>query len=779
MTCRDVASLPGELTSFVGRRQATADVKRALMNSRLVTLVGPGGVGKSRLALHVARDLRRSYPDGVFLVELAKVQCHLPVASAVAAALVMDRSVRDPEAALVDYLADKRMLVLLDNCEHVLDGCAKLMTTLLSAAPGLTVLATSREPMCVAAENVWPVAPLSVPGTREGALCGSFELDGPSRSYEAVALFEARASAVSPEFSITPENEAAVVRLCQRLDGVPLALELAAVRVRVLSVEQILARLEHRFQLLTTGNRAALPRHQTLRAAVGWSYDLCTEQERVLWARLSVFAGEFELDAAENVCAGDGLTTDAVLAGIAGLVDKSVLTKVEHGLFVRYTMLETIRQYGAERLTEEGDQDELRRRHRDYYLRLAENADAESWGPRQAELVRMLRAERANLCIALEYCVNMPGEARSGLRLASALWFYWIVCGFVRDGRYWLDKLLALETEPTAERARALRTNGWVAFFQGDSDGSIEMTSQARESARRLGDETELAYATEFLGAGYACAGDFARALPLLDEALGMHERSGKWTAPALVAFSSRARAASLLDESTDAAALLLRGEEICASLGESWARSWAEWNLSVIRWRQGRFDEAADRLLEALRIKRDLDDQLGIPFCVDLLAALAGVTGAPHRSAVLFGATEKMWRPIGLPLFGTELLLDWREQAKARSREALGSRAFDAAWREGGALTQPAAIAYALGESTEAATAAAVEAAMSPQAVLTKRERQVAELVAGGMSNREIAAELVISQRTAESHIEHIMSKLGFNSRTQIAVWFADYQEA
>jgi predicted ATPase/DNA-binding CsgD family transcriptional regulator len=769
---REAEGLPSELTSFVGRRQLTAAVKRALSASRLVTLVGPGGVGKSRLALHVARAVRCSCPDGAFLVELGTVRDSAQVVSAVAATLgLADESVLDLETALVDYLIDKRLLLVLDNCEHVLAGCGDLMSVLLPSAPGLRVLATSREPLGVARELLCRVPPLSVPSAKDGDWSPASS-DGPAKAFEAVALFEDRAAAVAPGFTVNPENEASVVRLCQRLDGLPLALELAAVRVRLLSVDQVLARMERRFQLLTTGNRAGLPRHQTLRAAVDWSYELCSETERLAWARCTVFAGDFGLDEARCVCSGDGLTSDDVLAAMTGLAEKSVLGKTEHEVIARYAMLETIRQYGAERLAETGERDRLRRRHRDHYLRLAEHADASCCGARQAELVRTVTAERSNLFAALDYCLSEPGEARTGLRLGAALWFYWLVCGFVRDGRNWLDRMLAADPEPTAERVRALWATAWLSEFQGDIDHAVAALTESRDLAGSLGRELEPSIVNIFLGEAESLAHDYDRAAAHFGEALARHRASDGWSLFGLMGFVAWARTCFESGRTEQATSLLEEGESICGSLGESWVLSWVRWQLGVIRWAQGDSDRALASLRESLRGKRDLGDQVGLPFCVDMVAGVAGLTGDARRAAVLYGAAEGMWRPVGRPLYANETLLGWRRQAIERTRMSLGAKEFEAAFGEGVRLPQCEVLSYALGEK-ELPPAAAVRASRGRE--LTKRERQVAELVAAGKSNREIAACLVISQRTAESHIEHILGKLGFTSRGQVASWFSE----
>jgi predicted ATPase/DNA-binding CsgD family transcriptional regulator len=759
----ETVRLPVEMTSFVGRRQETADIKDALANSRLVTLTGVGGVGKSRLALHVATDLRRAFPDGVWVVELATVHDPSLVAQAVALGLdLRDQSVRDAETVLTDYLADRSALLVLDNCEHLLEVSSELVNTLLAVAPKLRVLATSREPLRSSAEHVWPVPPLSVPGPDEPA----------SRRHEALTLFEERVARSRPKFAITPENEAAVTRLCQRLDGIPLAIELAAVQMRLLSAEQILNRLEDRFRLLTQQGQDISPRHQTLRATVDWSFELCTEAERTVWARCSVFAGEFDVDAAEYVCAGGGLSEGDVFAAVAGLVDKSVLIPGEGGYHVRYRMLETIRQYGRERLVSSGEEDELRRRHRDHYLRVAVRADKDSSGTEQDRLVEDLVAERDNMVAALEYSFSAAGESKVGLRMASALWFCWIGCGFLRSGRDWLDRGLAEDREPSPERARALWLNGWISFLQGDHVASPALTREGRELAREIGDESALTFATQFLGDLQMWAGDLDQGIELLDEALNRHRLSRSWTAPALLIFALRAQAAGLAGNTDLAMALLEECHTLSEARGERWALSWTEWNVGVGWWSVGDPVNAAEHARKSLRHKDELHDRLGIACCVELLAWVAVAEGDAHRAAVLFGGVARLWETIGRPLFGSYLLLGWSQAAYARSREALGNRGFEAATEEGEELSPEALIDYALD----------IKAAAEPaeqKSVLTKREREVAELVAEGLSNKAIANRLVIARRTAESHLDHILTKLGFTSRTQIAVWVAEQRKA
>jgi non-specific serine/threonine protein kinase len=761
-------SLPADVTSFVGRRQATTEVKRALSASRLVTLTGVGGVGKTRLALHGAGEMRRAFADGVCLVKLAEVDYPPLVPNALAMALGLhDVSTRATAAVLADYLADKRLLLVLDNCEHLLDACGHLVGELLPAAPGLRVLATSREPLGIAGEQVWPVPPLSVPDAE-----APLAVDGGGHWYEALTLFEDRAAAALPGFTINPDNEQAVARLCQRLDGLPLAIELAAVQIRALSAEQILARVNDSYHLLTRRNRATAPRHQTLRAAIEWSFDLCTELERTLWARLSVFPGEFDIEAAEGVCAGEGLAAQDVFSGVAGLVDKSILTPQVARPHVRYRMLDTIRQHGRERLTESGDELTLRRRHRDYYLCQCEQAEAEWFGSNQVALGNCFRAEQANWWAALEFSLTQAGQAHSGLRMAATMGMFSVYIGPIRNGRRCVEHALAVDTAPSRERARALWVASWIALYLGDLARASCLLDKCAELARRLGDETALDYATQFIGRLRALQNQLPEARALLEQAVEHHRAAGRLNSTTFAAWTYLSMVTDYLGDTERAISICEELVAVSDAHGERRSRSWALWYLGTALWRKGDLQWASKHVKEALQLQRTLNDQLSIPFCVDLLGLVAGADGEPERAATLFGISERMWESIGTPLFGAANLLDERQKCRARAQQALGQRAFDAASQRGRQLTSDAAVAYALGEITAPPVAAAAPAAAASEPVLTKREREVAALVARGMTNKDIAAELVISQRTAEAHIEHILNKLGFTSRTQIAAW-------
>jgi non-specific serine/threonine protein kinase len=768
-----LGNLPPELTSFVGRRDTTALVKRLLSTSRLVTLTGAGGAGKTRLALHVAREVRRAFPDGAWLVELAALREPALLYDTMAAAFgLRNLSTQPSTEVLEEHLRDKRLLLVLDNCEHLLDDCAHMVTRALRAAPDVQVLATSREPLRAAGEQVWTVGPLTFPVVTNGAnpaLMGG----AAGRQSEALALFEQRAAAVVPGFTVSRDNETTLARLCQRLDGLPLAIELAAARMRILSVEQLLDRLTNSYDLLTVGDRTALPRHQTLQAAVGWSFDLCSELERVIWARLSVFAGSFDLDAAEYVCAGgDRLAGgDDVFAGLAGLVDKSVLAREDHGHAPRYRMLETIRQYGRERLAESGEDCAVRARHRDYYLSLAENADADWFGPHQADWSSRILREQANIRSALDYCLTVEGDAPVGMRLAAALWFFWILSGHARDGRYWLERALAADARPSRERAKALWVAGSLAVWQGDLALARARLDQCISLAQEIGDESALTSARQVL-CNAELWDDQWEAVKHQEEVVRYRQQGGA-EINAVAVFSSIDLAFSelLIGRIDQALAFCEESQAVCAQHGERWCLSWVLWALAIIHWVRGDARQAAADLRESLRIRQEINDLHGMLFCVEALAWVSDAAGEAKYAACLLGASQALWKSFGRYLSGFQPYLDWHDRCVRQARRTLGDKSFDAECRRGGQFSLDEAVSCALGTTSSPTPPAAA----SPQPQLTRREQEVAKLVARGLSNKEIANQLIISPRTAEAHVENILAKLGFTSRIQIARWWTD----
>jgi predicted ATPase/DNA-binding CsgD family transcriptional regulator len=756
-------NLPADLTSFVGRRSEALDVRQLLSADRLVTLTGVGGVGKTRLALRVAHDLRREFPDGVCLVELATLKDPDLLPHTLIDALGIREQSASAQLVLTDYLRPRNTLIVLDNCEHMLEAAATLVDRLLRAAPKLRILATSRQALMIAGEHVYPVPTLPVPDVDVRLAPGL------ATQFAAVNLFVARAAAVVPGFEITPGNEDAVIQLCQRLEGIPLAIELAAVRLRVLTVEELAHRLDSRFELLREGSRNLPERHQTLQALIDWSHELCTPAEQTLWARASVFAGGFGLDALEAVSADELLAEESVLDTVAGLTDKSILIRGEHGGRVRFRMLETIREYGQARLRESGSEAEVERKHRDWYWRLIEKAAAEWFGPGQEDWAALLRVEHPNVRAALEFCLARPDEVRVGLRMAGLPWFLWAALGFMTEGRLWLDRALTMDQEPTIERVWALGTAADIAVFQGDEAAATALIDAVHDLAGRLGDPKGLAYATHMLGLRELGANPSA-AIPLLVEAL---ERYGCVDVPADYPNSVRpalTMAYVLSGELDRAADVVEEACKECKQAGERWLLSYAMWAKGFLRLLQGQLEQAEADLHEALQlIKRFTQDSLGLAFILDALAWTAAASGDCERAAVLLGASDQVWQTVGVPLFGAKHLLARREQFEAMARQAMGNSGFDTAFARGGQLTVADMLTFALREHRVSRVAP-----RQADNLLTPREREVADLVAQGMSSREVAAKLVISRRTVDVHVEHIFAKLGFNSRTQIATWAA-----
>ncbi|WP_207892279.1 LuxR C-terminal-related transcriptional regulator [Streptacidiphilus pinicola] len=748
--------MPADLTSFVGRRQDVAAVRELASKARLVTLTGIGGVGKTRLAFRVAAEVRRAFPDGVCLVELASLTDPALLPLTVMDALAMrEQSAREPVGVLCDHLRTQHMLLVLDNCEHLVEAVADLADRLLRAAPDLRILATSRQALRIAGEYVYPVLPLPVPNPEATIKPGT------GTQYPSVTLLAERSAAVVPGFALTPDNEAAVIRLCHRLEGIPLAIELAAVRLRALTVDDLVNRLDDRFDLLREGNRNLPERHQTLQAMIDWSYGLCTPTEQALWARASVFAGGFGTDALEAVCTDDSLPERAVLDAVTGLVEKSIFVPEPQGGRSRFRMLETIREYGQARLAESGDQEALDRRHRDWCLQLIETAGDEWVGPRQQQWADRLELEHANLRRALEYCLSESGEARVGLRMAAVPWF-WGATEYIAEGRLWLDRLLALDEEPSHERAWALATAAYIAIFQGDEHAVTVLPEVARDLAVRLDDPAALAYATHVLGMRQSLSDDPASAIPLFTEALEQYSETGVTPQYPDSLRIELANAYILLGDFDKATNLVDELYELCGVNGDRWNLSYALWGRGFLALIRGDLDQAEADLCESLAMKREFHDTLGLALTLEVLAWTAAAQGEDERAATLSGGADSLRQSIG-----AKHVITAPGDFQVTACKRLGEAAFDSAFARGRHLALDETLALALREHAQPAPAAPAQASL-----LTRRQREVAELVAAGLSNKEIAAKLVISLRTAEGHVESILTKLDFKTRTQIAHW-------
>ncbi|AHK35077.1 Serine/threonine-protein kinase pknK [Rhodococcus opacus PD630] len=759
-------NLPLELSSFVGRRHELAEAKNLLSSSRLLTLAGIGGVGKTRLALRLAASIRREFADGTWFVELDEVDTPSRLIDVVAATLgVRDQTDRSLREILLDFLSSRKLLLTLDNCEQVVDAVADLATVLLQQNPNLRILATSREPLAIAGEATLRVPPLTVPDAdREPSLQGL-------PRYDAVSLFTERATTAVSTFALTDANKSAVARICHRLDGLPLPIELAAARLRAMSPEQILQRLSDRYALLTRGSRGAPSRQQTLRLCVDWSYDLCTPLEQRTWERLSVFTGSFELDAAEHVC-GENMSPEALLDSVASLVDKSILIREEHGVTVRFRLLETLRAYGREKAQQNDDYHDLRRRHRDWYRQLARTAEDEFIGPRQLQWMERLSSEQPNLRDAMDFCLA-ESDADAGLQIATPLLQLWGSRGQLSEARRWLDQFLSLWKErPTITYIRALYADCLMSEQQQDHQRGAALVERARILADQMTDPIAHAIVDHADGIVGLFTGDLTRAASRLERAQPVLRQAENDLALRIESLTLLGLSYQLADTEPHRAVECY--EEVLAiteAHGESVYRSYALWAMAVAQWRLGDQRRATDLLEEGVRLARLVDDPVGCANCVEVLAWIAG-TSDPRRAGTLMGAAEALGRVAGSPSVFVPDLLVYHDECERSARRMLTEHAFEEARQHGRAMDLTSAASYALEEHPRKPT--------SPgPATLTKREKQVAELIAEGLTNKAIAARLVISQRTAQGHVEHILSKLGFTSRAQVAAWVVEERQS
>jgi len=754
--------LRGELTEFVGRRAELALVRETLGVARLVTLTGPGGIGKTRLALQAADHARRAFRDGTRLAELGGLHDPALLVPEVARSLgLSDQSARWAVASLSDHLRDRQLLLVLDQCEHLADACAVMADGLLRACPDLRIMATSRHVLGVIGEVTVAVPPMAVPA---GAVSDGL---GDLLRFEAVGLFAARAAAVLPGFTLDAGNATAVAGICRRLDGIPLALELAAVRLRSLSPAQILSRLDTRFQLLSSGSAARLPQHRTLEAALEWSYGLLTGAEQAMWRRVSVFAGSFDLDAAEAVCAGGEITAEAVVDLVDTLVAKSVLSRVTGNGKARYRLLDTIGEFGMSKLRGRGNERKLRLRHRHWYAALA--ARQEAFGPNRAEWIAALDTDHENLRAALEFCLSEPQQVAAGAELACDLWLYWLTHGHVTEGRRVLAALLDKLDKPAAVRPRALWVAGYLAQFHGDIPAARALLETALSAARSVGDVGAEAWASSFLGWDLYYFGDAEAGDALAQAALRLHRESGDQVG-LVCALAQIGYTKLCAGEAQAAADTWGECERVCESSGNVWYHAYAQWGLGVAAFLRADYDSAARLECAALSTMRHMDDPMGVALGMDALAWVNAAQKRMIQAATLLGAAEAVWAAI--PATPAPPLREHHDAALSAARQALPEGTYRDAFAKGHALSQAEAIAFALGESSPPAPRPDDTRGDTGPTKLTRREQDVAALVARGMSNSQIAATLVISARTVETHVQHIMDKLGVSTRAQIAAW-------
>jgi predicted ATPase/DNA-binding CsgD family transcriptional regulator len=759
------------MTSFVGRRQELADVRRALSAYRLVTLTGAGGVGKTRLALRMAETVRRAFRDGVWFVDFSPVMDPSLLTLTIRTALgLRDMLSEEPTDdwqldQLLSYLADLQVLLILDNCEQVTGEAGLLIDALLRSCPGLRVLATSRHRLGVEGESTMRVPSLSLPSADRPATTAEA-----LTRYEAVNLLVERATAVLPEFSVNAGNCDDVARLCRCLDGIPLAIEFAAVRLRALSVGEILDRLEERFGLLRKTSPAAMPRQQTLRALMDWSFDLLSPEERLLWARLSIFAGSFTLEAVEEICGDAALPPQSVAFLLSDLVDKSVVSREDAGSTVRYRLLETIKRYGRDHLQESGQEQEMLNRHLSWYRDLADQVHAAAFGPEYAAWCARLRAEHPNLRAALEHSLTEP---LVGLHLAASLRPYWLGEGALAEGRQWLERLLPLASEPGPDRAKALVVTADLMVILGFPAEGRPLLAEARSIAESLGDAALMTVVLEAEGLVELFGGEPRRVVELSGQALAEYRTMGDEFGQAKTLLTLT-HAWTMLGDLDQGRACCQEALAICEAHNERWLAGVALWMQGLTAWFQHDLQQAKELQKRSIRLREPFNDHWAIALSLEQLAWVASAENQHRHAARLFGILKTVWHSMGCSL--PKALVGEHDRWETQTREALGTRAFETAFGEGERLPIDKAIAFALSDNPDVKAAAAADPVAGQ---LTRRETEIAQLIAAGLSNKEIATRLVIAQRTAEGHVEHILAKLGFNSRSQVAAWVTETRSA
>ena len=756
---RRAGNLPAEATSFIGRRRELTEVRKKLTEARLVSLVGPGGVGKTRLAIRIATDLRRGFRGGGWLVELAEVLDPALVSNAVMAALdLRDQAASAPTAILLGYLRDKELLLVVDNCEHLLEAAGRIVTDVMKAAPGVRVIATSREPLSVPGEHVVPVPPLELPPSRAAEPLASVQQN------EAVRLFTERATAASGAFELTTANQAAVVELCRRLDGLPLAIELAAVRTRVLTVEQILDRLTDRFGLLTGGSRAALPRHQTLRTTIEWSHDLLADGERAVLRRSCVFAGRFTLEDVESVCTSGDAPAAQALDLLSSLVDKSLVMKEDANGLACYRLHETMREFAGLKLAEAGEEEAVELRCAEYY-RSTGGLSALEGRYRLLEWLAWADLEIDNVRAVLQRCV-IRADAERGIDLAASLGWYWVTRA-TSEGMRWLDELLALEGGSLGTRAWAYFIRGFLAVLKADPVAAKPALQAAMATARQAGQRDALTEALSIASIAEGITGDRASARRLLDEAQGT--TSPAYPAGTLSVLQARAFNGFFEADLDAVRSAASEGARLAREAGDLYGLEMMLLNLGSAALIAGDLGESKPLLAESLRIADQMDDRVALFYLLDAFGCHAALSGQARLAAQLLGAADTVRTEVGANVmpFLAPLLAQARESAAA----ALGTTRFTAEFEAGRRLERDEASALALGKPARAAVAASGRAGTGP---LGEREAEVARLVADGLTNKEIGGRLFISERTVDSHVRSILNKLGFSSRAQIAAWIA-----
>jgi predicted ATPase/DNA-binding CsgD family transcriptional regulator len=812
-------NLPVQLTSFIGREREIEDIKRLLFSSHLVTLIGIGGSGKTRLAIQIANSVSESFADGVWLVDLAPLREPTLVPQLAAQALGLRPIPNQPVLeTLLKFVRSKQLLLILDNCEHLIEACLQLAQELLSQAPALRILATSSVALSIIGESVYLVSGLDCPIIR-----GELGRDEQNRfdlqelmGYDAVRLFVERARANSPNFNLTNENAWSTIETCRKLDGLPLALELASARVNVLTVQEIVTRLNDRFTLLTSSQRGGIePRHHTLRAAIDWSYALLSMEEQILLRRLAVFEAGCTLDTAEAICTGDGISEGRTLDRISSLVRKSLVVADTIGRAqARYRLLETIREYALEKLDEAGETKQLRDCHLNLFLARAEVAAPKLGEGYQQLWLNWLESEHDNLRSALTWSLE-SGRIEQGLRIASSLVRFWEIRGFVQEGLEWFERLFTQMDEeiPARVRVNALVFASFLEMFLGNGPAAMAYGRKAVDLAEAVcaEDKDVLAFALGGLASGARAAGDYQTAFSIGEQAIkhlrtspvssfnlgmsllatgeiaiqmGSYDRAREWLDESLVlarqdgdafriahTFNALGDLYRLEQNYVEATNAYENGVALLRELGAQHDLASILSNLGYTYLHKGNVEGARSLFVESMSIHQTQQNKPGMAECLIGAAATAVRGGLPAAGARLLAAAAAISRqPSASQWRATQMEY---ERCLNLARLKLSPAEFQAEQTIGSSMSLEQAVTYAQVLVLKPGTPPVI--ARTPNG-LTGREREVAMLIGQGKSNSEIAAELVVSKRTIETHVSHILSKLGLSNRAHIMRWAIDH---
>lgn len=775
-------NLPAEVSSFIGRTAELEHARTLLPSTRLLTLIGPGGVGKTRLAKQIGAEHRQGFRDGVWFVDLSNIARGELLPSVIGGALGLFHTRTETAGDLAEQLRGQQLLLIVDNCEHLVEPVAALLRDLLAAAPELRVLATSRQVLGVPGERVLPIPPLAAPPADEAR--------SPAVP-DAVSLFADRAAAALPGFGIDHSNRDMLYRICHRLDGIPLAIELAAARLRAFSLETILERLDGSLGALASTLRTTPERHRTLASTVTWSYGLCTPTEQLLWARLAVFADGFTVDAVEDVCSGGPIMREQIFDLLTGLVDKSILTRQGNsdGGTSRLHMLGLLREFGIERLRESGQEVPLRRQHLDYFAALAARGQTAYFSPAETAWARRVREEHANLRAATGYCSAELNDHALVLAIVAPLQLYRVGASYVVEEHRWLASALEQDSTPSETRARALVACSYAASLMGKGHEAEQRAHEAAALADALRLPGVAADAACAIARASFHAGDSARTLQLSEAAVARCTAAGNVAGACDALYRAAVTALGMNDPR--AAEFARASLALAQAHGSPYRTASGLWIDGLCLWQAGDQQGASVRLREALPLYEARGFVEGVAMCCEGLALTACALGQTEHAATLKGAAHAVWRRAAAPFPQAVVRSLGIDAVDAQIRQALGETRYRAAFEHGAAFSLAEAARYAAGGEIEPTTEHPTELALTDLAAprsadraggfaaetLTRREAEVAALIAEGLSNRQIADRLFIAQRTAEGHVERILAKLGFRSRAQVASWVARRQ--